>query len=107
MTRTYSNFDNTGLTDDYEYFAFWYKGDPAVSTIYVWLYWSSSQDSKPIDVSAVPTSGGYVYLPVSSWSHTATEFTQFAIGVNQPSDDYDVTIFIDDVQFVTDPAALS
>ena len=104
LIRTSSNFDNTGLTDQYQYFGFWYKGDPVVTTLYVWLYWSTSQNNVTVDVSGVPSSGGFVTIPLSSWGHTATQITQYAIGYDQPSDDLDALIYLDDIMFVTDPS---
>lgn len=102
LVRTKANFDNTGLTDDLGYFAFWYKGDASVTTISLWLYWSGGQDSKPIDVSAVPATGGYVYLPVSLWSKTATQIIQFAVGYNHTSTTFKATIYLDNFMFIDD-----
>ena len=98
--RTESGFDKTGLTDDYDYFAFWYKGDPTITALYVWLYWDGSQDSKVIDVSDIPAEGGYIYMPLSLWSKTATQIQNFGIGYNHSNTTFKTTIFLDNFMFV-------
>ncbi|MDI6452770.1 DUF5011 domain-containing protein [Peloplasma aerotolerans] len=103
--RTENGFDNTGLTDDYEYFAFWFKGDGIVTSIYVWLYWSGSQDSKTIDVSGVPVDGGYVYIALSNWSKTATQITNFGVAFNYATVPASPTVvYIDDFMFIENPS---
>ena len=104
--RTENGFSNTGLTDDLGYIAFWYKGDPSVTTIYVWLYWNGGQDSKPIDVSTVPAEGGFVYLPLSLWSKTATQILNFGIGYNHTNTTFKATIYLDHFMFINDPSAI-
>jgi len=106
LVRTKANITTTGLTNDYLYFAFWFKGDGVVTNVYLWLYWSGSQNSQAIDVSQVPASGGYVYIPLANYGKTATEITQYAIGYNLANTTTQGFIFIDNVQFITHPNAL-
>lgn len=106
LVRTKANIITTGLTDDYLYFAFWFKGDGVVTNVHLWLYWSGSQNSQAIDVSQVPASGGYVYIPLSNYGKTATQITQFAIGYNLANTTTQGFIYIDNVQFITHPNAL-
>ncbi|MCF7932963.1 MAG: DUF5011 domain-containing protein [Acholeplasmataceae bacterium] len=98
LLRTKNNFDNTGLTNEYIYFSFWFQSDD-VTSIYVWLYWSGSQNSVTVDVSAFAATGGYVTIPLSSWGKTATEITQFAIGYNLVNTTTQATVWIDNIMF--------
>ena len=106
LVRTKANFDNTGLTNDYLYFAFWYKGDPSITTIYLWLYWSGSQNSQPIDVSSVPAEGGYVYIPIASYGKVALDIIQYAVGYNLPNNTMKATVYYDEFMFITNPSVL-
>ncbi len=107
LLRTKNNFVNTGLTNEYQYFAFWFKGDGVITQIYVWLYWSGSQNSKVINVSNVPAEGGYVYVAISDYGKTATEITQYAIGYNLANNTTKYTIYIDNIMFINDLSALN
>lgn len=105
--RTENGFNNTRLTDDLGYFAFWYKGDPSVTTIYVWLYWSGSQDLKAIDVFSVPAEGGYVYIALSQWSKTATQILNFGVAYNHSNTTFKATIYLDNFMFIDLPDTLN
>ncbi|MFP4187676.1 MAG: hypothetical protein ACLFSU_05850, partial [Acholeplasmataceae bacterium] len=105
LFRTKSDIDKTGLTDDYDYFGFWFQSDD-ISTIYVWLYWSGSQNSVSVDVSAIAADGGYVVVPLSSWGKTATQINAFAIGYDLVDPPIQGTVYLDDIMFLTSPEAL-
>ena len=106
LVRVKSNFDNTGLTNDYLYFAFWYKGDPTITNIYLWLYWNGSQNSQAINVSSVPVEGGYVYIAISNYGKVATDIIQYAVGYNLPNGTMKATVYYDEFMFITNPSVL-
>ena len=102
IVRTKAGFTNTGLTDDYLFFAFWYKGDPSITSINVWLYWSGNQNAVTVDVSGVPATGGYVSVPLSSYGKTATQILNFGIAYNHTNTTFKATVYLDNFMFVTD-----
>ena len=102
IVRTKAGFTNTGLTNDYLYFAFWYKGDPSITSINVWLYWDGNQNAVAVDVSGVPASGGYVSVPLSSYGKTATQILNFGIAYNHTNTTFKATVYLDNFMFVTD-----
>lgn len=102
IVRTKAGFAKTGLTNDYLFFAFWYKGDASVTSINVWLYWDGNQNAIAVDVSGVPATGGYVSVPLSSYGKTATQITNFGVAYNHTNTTYKATVYLDNFMFVTD-----
>lgn len=107
IARTKVSFSNTGLTNDLIYFAFWYKGDPSVTSINVWLYWTGNQDGKPVDVSQVPATGGYVYIAVSSYGKLPLDIINFGVSYNLLNTTFKATIYLDNFMFIDDVSQLN
>jgi len=98
LFRTKNNIPS--VPNQFGYFSFWIKGDGVVTNVYVWMYWVASQDSRLVDISHLPASGGYVYVPVSNWGKTPSEITQFAIGYNLLNTTTSGHIYVDNIRFV-------
>ena len=69
--------------------------------IAIWLYWSGSQDNRTFDLTGFPATGGWVYLPISSWGKQALDITDFAIGYDIKTET-NWTVYIDNIMFIKD-----
>lgn len=104
LVKTKNPLDNTGLTNDYQYFAFWFKPVDEISKVHVWLYWSGSQGSAEVDVSHIGAEGGFVFVKISDYGKTALDITGYAIGLNYPT--VKGSFYLDQFMFVTTPSAI-
>ncbi len=98
-------FDNSNVSDDYEYFAFWFKGKTSKNKIGVWMYWGDNKGDKEIMLPEDSEDGVWLYIKLSDWGITATEVTDFGVGYNN-WDYKSYNLQFDNFMFIKNPEDL-
>jgi hypothetical protein len=81
IARKYSSLASLGGTDEHKYLAFYMENNTNVTSAVMWIYWAENQNSFPITLPAIGTSG-WVILKLSVTGKTTSQITDFGIGFN-------------------------
>jgi len=96
-----ADFAIDGILDQHIYFSFWFNGDDAIDNIKIELFWEGGSAVQTVDVSEIPSNGGYVHLKITDFEagKKASEITGYALGIETTVASETGTIYFDEIRF--------